>query len=119
MEKSKLKLSLPEWVAIGLTVLFVIIAVILVHRPKPEIILETAKPAVTEEIELIDLNTADAETLQSLPGIGEELARRIIEYRTLQGGFRDPSELLNIDGIGDKTYGELVARVTVRAEEEP
>lgn len=119
MEKSKLKLSLPEWVAIGLTVLFVIAAVILVHRPKSEIVLETAKPAATEKIELIDLNTADAEALQSLPGIGEELARRILEYRTQQGGFHDPSELLNIEGIGDKTYAELIAHITVRTEEEP
>ena len=119
MEKSKLKLSLPEWVAIGLTVLFVIATVILVHRPKTELTLEAAKPAVTAEIEIIDLNTADAETLQTLPGIGEELARRILEYRTQQGGFHDPSELLNIEGIGDKTYAELIAHITVRTEEEP
>lgn len=119
MKKSNLKLSAPEWIAIGLTLLFVIAAMIIAHRPRAEIILEAAKPAVTEAAELIDLNTADAGTLQTLPGIGEELARRIIEYRTEHGGFSDPSELLNIDGIGDKTYGDLIALVTVQTEEEP
>lgn len=119
MEKSKLKLSLPEWIALGLTLVCVAAVLILARRPEPVITLEDAKPEVTAEIEIIDLNTADAETLRSLPGIGEELARRIIEYRTQQGGFQDPSELLNIEGIGDKTYEALYPRVTVRTEEEP
>ena len=119
MEKSNLKLSLPEWVAVGLTVVFVIAAALIAHRPKVEVTVEPARPAATETIELVDLNTADAEALQSLPGIGEELARRIIEYRTAHGGFQDPSELLNIEGIGDKTYGELFDLVTVPTEEEP
>ena len=119
MEKSKLKLSPAEWVAVGLTVLFLIAAVVLSIRPKAEITLEAAKPAVTAAAERIDLNTADAEALQTLPGIGEELASRIITYRTEHGGFTDPAELLNIEGIGDKTYAELIAYITVQSEEEP
>jgi competence protein ComEA len=39
---------------------------------------------------ILNLNEASAEQLESLPGIGEVLARRIVEYRNLRGGFRSP-----------------------------
>lgn len=55
----------------------------------------------------IDLNKASTEQLESLPGIGEVLARRIVEYRTLRGGFRSPEELKNVNGIGDKKYAQI------------
>ena len=48
----------------------------------------------------IDLNTATFEELVSLPGIGEVLARRILEYRDRSGGFQRAEELLNVEGIG-------------------
>lgn len=48
----------------------------------------------------IDLNTADLYALSALPGIGETLAGRILEYRDLNGAFSRPEELLNVEGIG-------------------
>jgi competence protein ComEA len=47
----------------------------------------------------ININQADKDALMSLPGIGEKLAGRIIEYRSRHGGFREPEELKNIKGI--------------------
>ena len=53
---------------------------------------------------LLDLNAATAEELETLPGIGPVLAQRILDYRTACGGFETLDELLNVEGIGEKTY---------------
>ena len=60
----------------------------------------------------LDLNTASAEELASLPGIGQVLARRIIAYRRLRGSFQYPYEIMNIPGIDEKTYEALRDRIT-------
>jgi competence ComEA-like helix-hairpin-helix protein len=61
----------------------------------------------------IDLNRAGAAELDRLPGIGPVLARRIVEHRTLHGGFRNVEELLLVRGIGPKLFARLEPRVTV------
>ncbi|MDR0904134.1 MAG: helix-hairpin-helix domain-containing protein [Ruminococcus sp.] len=61
---------------------------------------------------LINLNTATAEELITLDGIGEIIAERIIEYRETYG-FRSVEELMNIKGIGDAKYAKIVSQVTV------
>lgn len=66
--------------------------------------------AATVEVERIDLNTASKSQLERLPGIGEELARRIIERR-VRRPFRRVVELLRIQGIGRRTYFRLRDRV--------
>lgn len=48
----------------------------------------------------IELNEASEHDLLSVPGIGEKLARRIVDYRNSVGGFGSPSDLLNVKGIG-------------------
>lgn len=61
----------------------------------------------------IDLNTAAAADLETLPGVGEVLADRILRYRASHGGFRQVSELKQVKGIGEKKYAAIVAQVTV------
>lgn len=56
---------------------------------------------------LININKASADELMLVPGIGEELAKRIIEYRTQYGAFSDLSELVRVRGIGDKNFGKI------------
>jgi competence protein ComEA len=63
----------------------------------------------------VNLNTADAETLQSLPGIGPSYAKRIVEYREKNGPFKRVEDLLNVQGIGEKTLERIRDRVTVGA----
>ena len=54
--------------------------------------------------ETININTSDAESLQRLPGIGPVLAEEIIAYRENEGLFLRPEDLMNVPGIGEKTY---------------
>ncbi|MFA4030101.1 MAG: hypothetical protein GDYSWBUE_001511 [Candidatus Fervidibacterota bacterium] len=55
----------------------------------------------------IAINTATAEQLESLPGIGPALAQRIVEYRRQHGPFKSVDELLNVKGIGQKKLEAL------------
>jgi len=54
------------------------------------------------EDKIININTADAEELETLPGIGPATAAKIIEYREKVGIIRSVDELLNVSGIGEK-----------------
>lgn len=67
---------------------------------------------ITEPL-MVNINTASAEKLDLLPGIGPVLAQRIIAYREEHGPFKTVSELTLVDGIGVSTMEELLAYVTV------
>ena len=62
---------------------------------------------------LVNINTADAAALETLPGIGPALASRIIAWREANGGFRAVDELLAVSGIGQKTLDGFRDQVTV------
>ena len=61
----------------------------------------------------LDLNTATAEQLESLPGIGEVKAAAILAVRTERGGFRSVEELESVRGIGPALVGKLRGQVKV------
>lgn len=61
----------------------------------------------------ININTATAEELEELPGIGAELARRIIDYRTTHGPFSNPEEILSVNGIGSGKFEAIQELITV------
>jgi len=55
----------------------------------------------------IDINTATVQQLQMLPGIGETIAQRIIDYRTEHGNFDKTEDLMNVSGIGEKKFENI------------
>ena len=71
-------------------------------------------PQATEGFTLlININTASAQELELLPGIGEAYARNILEYRNANGPFQTPEELLNVDGIGQTRLEAILNYITV------
>lgn len=60
----------------------------------------------------ININTAQAHELAVLPGIGELLAQRIVDYRTVHGPFPAPEELLNVEGIGTGKLEAILDLIT-------
>ena len=62
---------------------------------------------------VVNLNTATATQIATLPGIGEKAAQRIIEYREKNGGFKKIEELMNVKGIGEKSFLKLKPLITV------
>ncbi len=61
----------------------------------------------------VNLNTADLDALDSLPGVGPVLAQRIVDWRTEHGRFTSVEELGEVSGIGDKLLSQLRPKVTV------
>lgn len=62
---------------------------------------------------LINLNLANQQELEFLPGIGPALAKRIVDYRSQQGSFASVEDLRKISGIGEKKFEQLKDLVTV------
>ena len=70
------------------------------QAPPPAAAVAPAKPQ-------INLNTATLDQLETLPGIGRTTAERILEHRTKIGSFKRIEELMNVKGIGEKSFLKL------------
>lgn len=62
---------------------------------------------------VVNLNTATAEQLDALPGIGGVIAQRIVDYRNAHGGFQSVDQLKEVPGIGDRKFAEMRDKVSV------
>ncbi|GAB4398578.1 MAG: hypothetical protein OHK003_21140 [Anaerolineales bacterium] len=76
----------------------------------------TEKPADSSQnnSELININTASREELDSLPGIGPTIAQRIIDYREENGPFQTIGDILNVSGIGPSTFENIKDLITTQ-----
>ncbi len=64
----------------------------------------------------ININTATAAQLEALPGIGARTAQAIVDHRQKNGGFKKIEELMNVKGIGEKSFLKLKPMVTVSVD---
>ena len=74
---------------------------------------ESSRVSFTPVHKKVNINTASPEELQSLPGIGPSLARRIIEYRSINGRFRRVEEIKKVSGIGERSFQRIKKLIAV------
>ena len=74
---------------------------------------EEAKPADGNASRQIDINKATAVELTAIPGVGNAIATRIVEFREKQGPFSRVEDLLKIKGIGEKSFQKIRPHVKV------
>lgn len=118
------------WVFVGLAVLCCVYTIGycagLEARGRAIIITDVAQSALPEgtptpsrEPEYpININTADAETLTFLPGVGQALAERIVAYRQENGDFAAVEDIMQVYGIGEKKYNAMKNLITVEERQD-
>ena len=116
------KITKTEWMLLGLTGLFLCVLLgMFAHDRRTVLPVETERQvpqeAVLPDLSPLDLNTATAEELATLPGIGPELAGRIVAYREEQGGFGSIEEIVEVSGIWEGKFAALKGRITVEDTE--
>ena len=73
----------------------------------------TASPPPETAAVIVNINTATADELAELDGIGSTLAERIVAYRETNGAFRVPEQLMNVEGIGEIKFNSIKNYITV------
>lgn len=68
----------------------------------------------TSKVSKVNINTATLEQLETLPGVGESTAKKIIEYREKNGKFQKEEDLKNVSGIGDAKYAKIQEYIKVK-----
>jgi competence protein ComEA len=94
-------------------VVLLILGLAVAAQAGPEGPRRTTPAAKASAASPVNLNTATVTQLESLPGIGKSTAERILEYRQKSGGFKKVEDLMNVRGIGEKSFLKLKPLVTV------
>ena len=120
------KITKTEKCLLGLTAVF-LCGLLALHQwdaaqaKKAPVFLETERSVPQEELApeplVVDINTAGAEELAQLPGIGEELAGRIVAYRAEHGPFEAIEEIMEVSGIGEGKFAGLAEYITTDGKE--
>ena len=61
----------------------------------------------------VNLNTATPEQLATIPGVGPKMAERIVDYRQKNGGFKKLEDLMNVSGVGEKSFLKMKPLITL------
>ncbi len=76
------------------------------------LLLGLAAATFAEDSGKININTASVEQLSDITGIGPVIAQRIVDYRENNGGFSTVEEIVNVRGIGEKTFAKIKNYIT-------
>ena len=97
------------------TMLTALLALAVMLSTAPVAMAQGDKPSVAAKA-TVNLNTATLDQLAGLPGVGRSTAQRIVEFRQKNGGFKKIEELMNVKGIGEKSFLKLKPLITVAAK---
>ena len=118
----RIKLSKTGVFLLVLTALFLLsVGTVYLLTPRTmqgDYTVEAQEPSEKTDAEKVNINTADADELDALPGIGPVLAQAILDYRAEHGDFTAAEELLLVKGIGEAKLEGFRAQITF-TEEEP
>jgi competence protein ComEA len=115
----------PWFITVILLILVIIAGGIVIangacNNPGVEITVTSPQPTPAsngegneEQVELININDASAEELAALPEIGEVRAQAIVDYRTVNGNFKDINDLINVKGISERILNIIRFMITV------
>ena len=82
--------------------------------PQPQVVAASVPvPTTVGRDAPVNINTADVFELTQLPGIGEVLAQRIVDYRSACGPFTAVEQLTNVEGIGEGKLEAILAQITI------
>jgi competence protein ComEA len=101
------------------TLLRAALAAALLVVPVTAAFAQADKPATAAAAKAaVNLNTATIDQLEELPGVGRATAQRILDYRQKSGGFKKIEELMNVRGIGEKSFLKLKPLIVVTTKPE-
>ncbi len=118
-----------KWILLGITGLFLCLMIgVFVGRnltgayvPVDAIVNPETEPEIVNTSPMdgrIDLNTATEQQLRLLPGVGETTAKKILAYREENGPFKSLEELMNVNGIGEKKFAEMLPYIKIGGNNE-
>ena len=84
-------------------------------EPGDDVIIENEEANIkSRESEKININTAEQDELEEIPGVGESTALKIIEYRKTNGKFKTIEDIKNVNGIGDSKFENMKEKICVK-----